>query len=934
MSRLHGWRPAVPPDPAWLRELPSRMLDPRYAVVPFTGREQELSDLVGWRTDGNRLAARWLHGPAGVGKTRLAARFAAESAAAGWKVVTADPGPDAGPPPGNDDLRLGRARGVLLLVDPAGDWPTTRLGSLFADAILHRVAVPTRVLLLARDTDGWPAVRVALDEHEADASAQEVLPLPAAAPTRTQMFHAARDGFAHRYRLDQPPTLSPPVPLDDPDFGLVLVVHMAALVAVDAYATGCRAPDDLDGLTGYLLDRERAQDGGPDLLAGPTSRFAEDLLALTVSTDGADGPLAAVARDARPAQAARCITALSRASQRWPHLGHGHLYPLLRQRPELAVTAGSPAICALAATGHIDPDTLAAVEAALPEHPAADLHPGAAALSLRLTPLRLADTDDPAQQARLLHEHSVRLCLAGSLAQSAVAAQDAVTRLRDLAELDPDQLPVLGAALWQLATCRSRLREHDLALAPAEEAVRLLRGFADVDPASHLPALGAVLAIVSDELSALERHDRCLAAAEEAVAVGRRLAAADPDAYRPFLATALLRLGGRLSRTGPATPAQPVYDEATALLRELAATAPETYRSDLATAVHRLAACLSGLGQHVAALPHAEEAVTRLRELAVHNPARHLPHLADALDVLGTVSAAIGRAEDAIDRAEECAAILRRLADGQPDAHLPRLARVLDATGVRLAAADRPQQGVGPVREATAILRRLAHRDADRYLPDLALTLHHLGRLLAEAGSPREAVEATREAATFLRRLAHRDPDRYLPDLALALDHMGGWLGRLRRRDEALTAAREAAVIRCQLVQTDQDGHLADLAVSLHHLGVRLHELGRFEQALEQAQQAVAIQRQLARERPDRYLRPLARSLCSLALIQAGGPADLTGAMDAAQEAIDICHGSPAGDPDQVDDELALAYHAYAAVLDALGNRSAARVVRRRLERL
>jgi hypothetical protein len=51
--------------------------------------------------------------------------------------------------------------------------------------------------------------------------------------------------------------ITPPGPLEPGDFGLTLAVHTAALVAVDAHVHHVTAPEDLVGLTAYLLDRER-----------------------------------------------------------------------------------------------------------------------------------------------------------------------------------------------------------------------------------------------------------------------------------------------------------------------------------------------------------------------------------------------------------------------------------------------------------------------------------------------------------------------------------------------------------------------------------------------------------------------------------------------------------------------------------------------------
>jgi hypothetical protein len=74
---LANWQAEPEADQAWLWELPSRMLNARFAVVPFTGRDGDLAELHQWKGEGPRLAVRWLHGPGGQGKTRLAAKLAA-----------------------------------------------------------------------------------------------------------------------------------------------------------------------------------------------------------------------------------------------------------------------------------------------------------------------------------------------------------------------------------------------------------------------------------------------------------------------------------------------------------------------------------------------------------------------------------------------------------------------------------------------------------------------------------------------------------------------------------------------------------------------------------------------------------------------------------------------------------------------------------------
>lgn len=65
---LERHQAAASPDPGWLRELPSRMLNARHAVVGFTGAGARVGRLRDWRDESHRLSVRWLHGPGGQGK--------------------------------------------------------------------------------------------------------------------------------------------------------------------------------------------------------------------------------------------------------------------------------------------------------------------------------------------------------------------------------------------------------------------------------------------------------------------------------------------------------------------------------------------------------------------------------------------------------------------------------------------------------------------------------------------------------------------------------------------------------------------------------------------------------------------------------------------------------------------------------------------------
>ncbi|MEV7170453.1 hypothetical protein AB0O18_12215 [Streptomyces sp. NPDC093224] len=149
-------------------------------------RTADLARLEEWRGTPARLALLWLHGPEAASRSRLADRFAAGSAVAGWRVVTAvrgsettGPGAPAVEGPGQvRGLRQDRAEegdsGLLMVVENADHWPLPHLTWLFSNALLHRAGVPARVLLTAETLDHWVAVRGTVANHRAATSAHRV----------------------------------------------------------------------------------------------------------------------------------------------------------------------------------------------------------------------------------------------------------------------------------------------------------------------------------------------------------------------------------------------------------------------------------------------------------------------------------------------------------------------------------------------------------------------------------------------------------------------------------------------------------------------------------------------------------------------------------------------------------------------------------------
>ncbi|MEB3961947.1 ATP-binding protein [Streptomyces kunmingensis] len=778
---LSEYAPAATPPgqgTAWLTQQPSRMLNARYRIVEFTGRDEERTRLAAWRdADGPPGAALWLHGPGGQGKTRLADRFAADSAAAGWKVVTATHGSGTvHAHAGSQDLRRDGAVGLLLVVDYADRWPLSHLTWLFSNKLLDST-LPTRLLLLARSAAPWPAARAALEDAGV---ATEGLALPSldedggALGTRHAMFTIARDCFAARYGLADASEIEVPDHLGTPEFGLVLAVLMAALAAVDAHTSGVRPPKDMAGLSAYLLDRERRHWSrlhelrleGLDFETAPgvMSRTVFSA-ALTGAVSHADG-----------------VTQLTRLGLDRPArllADHGMCYP-----PQQPGTVLEP----------LYPDRLAEdfLALSLPGHDASD-HPVApwAADTAQTLLARSADGSAPAHLARALtflasaaapHRwpHAARhveSLLRADPALAVAAGGPALTALAAV-DLDPDLLdaveahvprrgqvdldagiaafarrrtahrlavttdPAERARLYQdLAFRLLRAGEREDAVLFAERAVDALREPATVESAGQEPALATALAQLSEHAYAAGELARSRQAAAEAVGIFRRLTLTDPTAHEPGLAVSLSHYGQGMAGSRAPEEALAATERAMGIFQRLAADDPATYEPGLAMTLANAAIYQWKLRRWSHALQSGERSVALIRRLMAAGPVNPVSDLARTVAVdesdLATALANLGfllwgrrRRAEALAALTEAAGIKRRFAAANPAAHEPALAEILSSLGTCLLRSERITEARGVTQEALTLWQRVAARHPGRYDERLRTAQEEHGRVL------------------------------------------------------------------------------------------------------------------------------------------------------------------------------------------------------------
>ncbi|MDX3714999.1 hypothetical protein PV733_39975 [Streptomyces europaeiscabiei] len=795
---------------------PSRVLNARYAMVDFTGRKHDLERLSQWRDGGtHRLAAVWLHGPGGQGKTRLADEFAQLSAALGWLVVDARHGPGSIlPAPGSTDLRLSGAAGLLLLVDYADRWPLSHLSLLLSNAVLRRDH-PARVLFIARSAHPWPAVRAVLEDLNAHATDLPLAPLPAdtGLADRRAMFEAARRCFARLYKLHEQDPADPPDRLGQPEFGLPLMLHMAALVGVDSRARGLEGPTV--NLSAYLLDRERAHwtrlyETGRGQLDFRTPPGTMAHAVFTAALHGA----------APYAEALDTVASLGLDTQPSRILqDHAVCYP-----PATADAALEPLypdrlaedFLALTIPGH----TLSA-------HPPEPWAPRLAGLLTGATPGRapvpvprtaraiafLAASAAPGRWPHVGAHLDQILSTAPHLART--AGNDALVALARVDQIRSDTLAAVtatlpapggdgdlieGAAAIVRRLTHERLRENvDVvarATARAELVEYLIDGNLDLVATeesrsaieeleeayarwSDRPGITAAYALALHLQSTVSSMNRQEDAARDELSRSVALyRTCGPDAA-PGLTGALVDLAATLGAEGRAQEAVDVQREALGLAQRLAKRNPEMHERTLGDCWNNMAAHLWGAGRREEALEAAQRAVKIRRVLADADLQTHGQRLSQSLRNVFLFLYWMDRNEEALQQGRVATALLRELAAANPYRFQGSLADWLAVfAGVSGSTQEFLDEALASIAESLAILGRMATQELrfswrhgqtlgtlDRSCETAAMLLHRLGR-------DEESALAGRIRSS-LRFIGGGPPPRTFTRLAMLLERLG-----------------------------------------------------------------------------------------------------------------------------------------------------------------
>ncbi|MCA2220019.1 hypothetical protein [Nonomuraea aurantiaca] len=236
--------------------LPSMLLRPEYGVVPFSGREAELSDLDMWMAGPSAQAARLITAPAGQGKTRLALRLCELARERNWLAgVIADDTPAK---------MFGRVAPVstpLLLVVDYAEGRTAHLRDLVAALVRGAGANPVRVLLLARSAgDCMRELHDHPDDRVADVFLrmveQRLTSLTDCVRDRHAEFVRALAAMSGRIGQSAEGFDAPPL-IETDRYDRVLDVHAAALAALLDEHTQGESSDPEEDPVARVLHHER-----------------------------------------------------------------------------------------------------------------------------------------------------------------------------------------------------------------------------------------------------------------------------------------------------------------------------------------------------------------------------------------------------------------------------------------------------------------------------------------------------------------------------------------------------------------------------------------------------------------------------------------------------------------------------------------------------
>jgi len=300
------------------------------------------------------------------------------------------------------------------------------------------------------------------------------------------------------------------------------------------------------------------------------------------------------------------------------------------------------------------------------------------------------------------------------------------------------------------------------------------------------------------------------------------------------------------------------YRESLAVRKSLAEADPENtvWQRDLSVSKERIGDVLRDQGDLAGALAAYRESLSVIRRLAEADPsdAGRQRDLSVSHNKAGDVLRDQGDLAGALAAYRESLAVRKRLAEADPsnEGCQRDLSVSYERTGnVRLAQGDLPG-ALAAYRESLAVRKRLAESDPSNagWQRDLSVSQEKIGDVLLAQGDLAGALAAYRESLAVSKRLAQADPSNagWQRDLSVSQEKIGDVLLAQGDLAGALAAYRESLAVRKRLAQADPSnaGWQRGLSFSLTRLAEYHEREGHRAAALPYAEESLAIDERLA----------------------------------------------------------------------------------------
>lgn len=469
-----------------------------------------------------------------------------------------------------------------------------------------------------------------------------------------------------------------------------------------------------------------------------------------------------------PEWSPQVMTTIVESARRWRHVRTELLYPLLRERPAVLVSAGAGPLSRFASLPDIPSDVLRDVFDALPDHDL-NLAPGIAAVSARQLAEQLAVITDPGRRATLYLRHSSRLRSVGVDRESIDAQQRGVELLRAIPD-DPTKYSLVLQAVNELGFAYWRIGNYDEALVSFEENLEYYRSLNEDDAMRAGAGYAQALTNVGNVLGSLGRTVEAAERQQEAI-VMYEACTDQSDDIKAEMGVALLNLSGVLARLEKWVQSADAARRAVSTLESLAIESNTSYGIMYANALRLLGGSLANCGQSDEGLTVAKRAVSVARELLPVHPEAE-KSLGDALHNLGVVLFRLDRVGVAVETTESAVQIRRRQAEQGVSERDTELAMSLANLQVGLIQLGRNGEALAVGAEEVAVRQRLAVLRPSLYGPKLAWTLFNFAGMLYESGQFTEAIAELEKAAAWYRHLMSGDK-QYRRTLARVLETLG-----------------------------------------------------------------------------------------------------------------------------------------------------------------